>query len=82
MSDTGSETPDSRPSKNPHSHQSHGRLEERTALVKREVEAARTASDAKTIRLKALRLAKEALDESMAEAAPAKPSPRSKTKSL
>jgi hypothetical protein len=56
--------------------------EERTALVKREVEAARTASDAKTIRLKALRLAKEALDESMAEAAPAKPSPRSKTKSL
>jgi hypothetical protein len=56
--------------------------EERTALVKREVEAARTASDAKTIRLKALRLAKEALDESMDDGPAVKPSPRSKTKSL
>jgi len=34
--------------------------EERTSLVKREVEAERVASDAKTARLRALRLAKEA----------------------
>lgn len=35
---------------------------ERTALVKRELEAERNASDVKTARLRALRLAKEATD--------------------
>ena len=34
--------------------------EQRTTLVKRELEAERVASDAKTARLRALRLAKEA----------------------
>jgi hypothetical protein len=51
--------------------------EERTTLVKREVEAERIATDAKTVRLRALRLAKEAADadEETANGEKAKPSP-------
>jgi hypothetical protein len=40
--------------------------ENRTQLVKQELEAERTASDAKTLRLRALRLAKEAEDREAA----------------
>ena len=51
--------------------------EERTTLVKREVEAERIATDAKTARLRALRLAREAeiADEEMASGEKPKPSP-------
>jgi len=49
--------------------------EERTALVKRESESERIASDAKTARLRALRLAKEAAaaeDEPLRKKPPAR----------
>ena len=53
--------------------------EDRKTLVKQEMDAERTATDAKTIRLKALRLEKEALDAEAArieaENAPA-PAPK------
>ena len=54
--------------------------EDRTALVKREIEAERRATDAKTARLRALRLEKEAADKA-AEPPPviAKPSARKRT---
>jgi len=48
--------------------------EQRTAVVKREVEAERAAIDAKTAKLRALRLAKEAADS--ANNPEAKPKPR------
>ena len=49
--------------------------EERDRLVKKEIEKQRTAVDAKTVRLRALRLAKEAADRQAAAAnpPPAKP---------
>ena len=46
--------------------------EERTALVKREVEAERAASDAKTAKLRALRLEKETADKENSDEAAAK----------
>lgn len=42
------------------------------ARVRAEIEAARVAQDAKTVRLRGLRLAKEAADREAAAAAPAK----------
>lgn len=56
--------------------------EERTARVKRELEADRNASDAKTARLRALRLAKEAItaDAGTFPHEPAKPPPLSARK--
>jgi hypothetical protein len=55
--------------------------EDRTTLVKQEQAAERAASEAKTIRLRALRLAKEAEDSEIARVAaknapPAKPGKR------
>ena len=44
---------------------------DRTTLVKKEAEAERAASDAKTAKLRALRLAKEAADRESAANAPA-----------
>jgi hypothetical protein len=53
--------------------------ESRTALVKQEQAAERAASDAKTARLRALRLAKEAEDQESARvAAQNAPAPRRK----
>jgi hypothetical protein len=56
--------------------------ESRTALVKQELAAERAATDAKTARLRALRLAKEAADQESArlaaEIAPAPPRKRGK----
>jgi hypothetical protein len=46
--------------------------EERTALVKQQVSAESAANDAKTAKLRALRLAKEEEDRKTAAAAPAK----------
>lgn len=43
------------------------------AKVRAEMAAARVAEDAKTVRLRALRLAKEAEDRQAAEAVPKKP---------
>jgi hypothetical protein len=57
--------------------------ERRDALVKRELEAERAASDAKTAKLKALRLAKEEAErlaaQGAADAASAKPRAKRKT---
>ena len=47
--------------------------EDRKTLVKREMEAESAANDAKTARLKALRLAKEAEDAAAKSAEPAPP---------
>jgi hypothetical protein len=47
--------------------------EQRDILVRKEVEKERAAVEAKTIRLRALRLAKEAADKLAADAEPAKP---------
>jgi hypothetical protein len=57
--------------------------QQRDILVRQEIENNRIATDAKTARLKALRLAKEAEDRAAAAAAPApvKPSRPRKTKS-
>ena len=49
--------------------------EDRTALVKREVEAERRAVEAKTARLRALRLEKEAADREAAAAPESAPKP-------
>ena len=49
--------------------------EDRTALVKREVEAERRAVEAKTARLRALRLEKEAADKEAAAAREPAPKP-------
>jgi len=49
--------------------------EDRTILVKKEVDAERTASDAKTAKLRALRLAKEAADKENADALENQPKP-------
>jgi hypothetical protein len=49
--------------------------EDRTILVKKEVDAERTASDAKTAKLRALRLAKEAVDKENADALEKLPKP-------
>jgi hypothetical protein len=49
--------------------------EDRTILVKKEVDAERTASDAKTAKLRALRLAKEAADKETADALENQPKP-------
>ena len=54
--------------------------ERRDTLVKREIEAVRVASDAKTAKLKALRLAKEEADRLAGENQPAAPKPRAKAK--
>ena len=53
--------------------------EERTSLVKREVEAERAASEAKTAKLRALRLEKEAADRENSAGESAK-SPATKAK--
>jgi hypothetical protein len=53
--------------------------EQRTQLVKQQVAAASAHNDAKTIRLKALRLAKEAADK---DAAPVAPSPKPRKRAL
>lgn len=58
--------------------------EARDALVKKELEAERIAFEAKTAKLRALRLAKEAADAALAtklaaEAPPEKKAPRRKT---
>jgi hypothetical protein len=70
---------DAKPEDSPHSKRTPRRgvsptqaWEERTALVKHQTESERVASDAKTIRLKALRLAKEA---AAAEDAPPREKP-------
>ena len=47
--------------------------EQRDILVRKEIEKERAAVEAKTIRLKALRLAKEAADKAEANAQPPKP---------
>jgi hypothetical protein len=56
--------------------------EQRTQLVKQEMAAANAATDAKTLRLRALRLEKEKLDAEAAASqpddAPAKTKPRTK----
>jgi hypothetical protein len=52
--------------------------EQRTKLVLAEVEKERAASDAKTIKLKALRLAKEAEDRAILAENPPPPKPRRK----
>ncbi len=52
--------------------------EQRTRLVLAEVEKERAATDAKTVKLKALRLAKEAEDKAIADANPPPPKPRRK----
>ncbi len=52
--------------------------EQRTKLVLAEVEKERAASDAKTIKLKALRLAKEAADRAILAENPPPPKPRRK----
>jgi hypothetical protein len=52
--------------------------EQRTRLVLAEVEKERAATDAKTIKLKALRLAKEAEDKAIAEQNPPPAKPRRK----
>jgi hypothetical protein len=49
--------------------------EDRTTLVKKEVEAERAASDAKIAKLRALRLAKEAVDKENADALENQPKP-------
>ena len=49
--------------------------EDRTILVKKEVDAERTASEAKTAKLRALRLAKEATDKENASALENLPKP-------
>ena len=49
--------------------------EDRTILVKKEVDAERIASDAKTAKLRALRLAKEAVDKETADALENQPKP-------
>ena len=49
--------------------------EDRTILVKKEVDAERIASDAKTAKLRALRLAKEAADKETADALENQPKP-------
>jgi hypothetical protein len=49
--------------------------EQRDHLVRQEMEKERAATDAKTIRLKALRLAKEAADKAEAAANPPPPKP-------
>ena len=49
--------------------------EDRTILVKKEVDAERTASDAKTAKLRALRLAKEAADKETADTIEKQPKP-------
>ena len=48
---------------------------DRTTLVKKEVDAERAASDAETAKLRALRLAKEAADKEISDAAEAQPKP-------
>ena len=48
---------------------------DRTILVKKEVDAERAASDAKTAKLRALRLAKEAVDKENADALENQPKP-------
>ena len=50
--------------------------EDRTTLVKKEVEAERAASDAKIAKLRALRLAKEAADRENPPENPPKPARR------
>jgi hypothetical protein len=52
--------------------------EERTALVKQQVSAESAANDAKTAKLRALRLAKEEEDRKAAALAPA-PAPKKRT---
>jgi len=52
--------------------------EQRTRLVLAEVEKERAASDAKTAKLKALRLAKEAEDKAILAEHPKPPKPRRK----
>jgi hypothetical protein len=52
--------------------------EQRTRMVLAEVEKERAATDAKTVKLKALRLAKEAQDRATLEAHPMPPKPRRK----
>ncbi len=54
--------------------------EQRDALVRQLIDKERAATDAKTARLKALRLAKEAEDAAAAAAAPP-PAPKKKRKS-
>lgn len=56
--------------------------EDRTALVKKEAEAERKATDLKTARLKILRLEKEAADKAAAGAEDAAPKPRAKKRVL
>lgn len=53
--------------------------EDRTTLVKREVDAERAATDAKTARLRALRLAKEAADRETAAACEVPAAPKKTT---
>lgn len=53
----------SRPNPNQRLRLPNATWEDRTALVKREIEAERRAVDAKTARLRALRLEKEAADK-------------------
>ena len=48
---------------------------DRTTLVKKEVDAERAASEAKTAKLRALRLAKEAADKEISDAAENQPKP-------
>jgi hypothetical protein len=52
--------------------------EQRTRMVLAEVEKERAATDAKTVKLKALRLAKEAQDRATLAEHPAPPKPRRK----
>jgi hypothetical protein len=50
--------------------------ENRASVAKQELETARVAADAKTARLRALRLEKEQAERDALEAAPAKPTKR------
>jgi hypothetical protein len=55
--------------------------EQRDLLVRKEIEKERAAVEAKTIRLRALRLAKEAADKLEADAQPPKPKKKKAAKS-
>lgn len=61
-------------------HNQFDAWEQRTRLVKQQVASESAHNDAKTIRLKALRLAKEAADKEAGIAAPA-PKPRKRAQS-
>lgn len=56
--------------------------EKRTTLVKQQTAAESAANDAKTIRLKALRLAKEAAEGEAAQNEPPKPAAKRRTLSI